>query len=104
LAIKVSAARRIHILDGDATGGGHGPGRGVPGKSEFPAILTDDQIIAGIENIANDPVNYPRGVIPTVPGRLKIVGQINGVATVVIVDPLAGDVITAWPLGIPINP
>jgi len=26
-----------HTLDGDATGGGHRPGTGIPGKSEFPA-------------------------------------------------------------------
>ena len=55
--IRVSPARRVHILDGDATGGGHGPGRGISGKSEFPPTLTDDEIIAGVEAIANDPTS-----------------------------------------------
>lgn len=45
-SVNVSPARRKHILDGDATGGGHGPGRKIAGKSEFPSTLTDDDIIA----------------------------------------------------------
>src|SRR6267378_2392294 len=74
LMIRVSAARRIHILDGDATGGGHGPGRKISGKSEFPASLGDDEIIIGIEAIANDAASYPSGVMPTTPGRFRIRG------------------------------
>ena len=38
-----------HILDGDKDGGGHGPGRGVPGKSEFPSGWTDEEVMEGIE-------------------------------------------------------
>jgi hypothetical protein len=102
--IKVSAARRRHILDGDATGGGHGPGRKISGKSEFPATLSDDDVIAGIEAIANDPASYPGRAIPTAGGRFKITGDIQGVKTTVIVAPAAGEVITAWPEGTPRNP
>ncbi len=47
--------RRRHILDGDATGGGHGPGRGVPGKSEFPDGMSDDEVIDLIVDVASDP-------------------------------------------------
>jgi hypothetical protein len=102
--ITVSTARRKHILDGDATGGGHGPGRGISGKSEFPASLSDNDLIDGIEAIANDPASYPGGVIPTSGGRCRITGTIQGVSTTVIVDPAAGEVITAWPVGVPRNP
>jgi hypothetical protein len=102
--IQVSPARRLHILDGDATGGGHGSGRGISGKSEFPATLTDDEVIAGVEIIANDGAGYPGGVIPTGPGRFKIAGQIKTVKTIVIVEPAAGAIITAWPEGVPRNP
>ena len=102
--IKVTPARRVHILDGDATGGGHGPGRRISGKSEFPATLTDDEIIAGIEALANDPANYPGGSIPATPGRYKISGSIKGVKTTVIVAPATNEVITGWPEGIPRNP
>jgi hypothetical protein len=102
--IKVSPVRRVHILDGDATGGGHGPGRKISGKSEFPATLSDDEIIAGVEAIANDPASYPGGLIPASSGRFKISGTIKGVKTTVIVEPNAGDVISAWPEGVPRNP
>jgi hypothetical protein len=102
--IRVSPARRVHILDGDATGGGHGPGRSIPGKSEFPGTLTDDEIIVGVEAIANDPGSYPGGTIPTTPGRFKLSGTIGGTKTTVIVDPTATEVITAWPEGVPRNP
>ena len=100
----VFPARRRHILDGDSTGGGHGPGRRISGKSEFPAALTDDEIILGIETIANDPSSYPGGVIPVGAGRFKVSGTIKGVKTTVIVDPSGGEVITAWPEGVPRNP
>src|SRR5215212_1983349 len=102
--IVVSPARRIHILDGDATGGGHGPGRGISGKSEFPGTLTDDEIITGVEGIANDPSNYPGGSIPTAGKRVKITGDVKGTKTVVIVDPGKREVITAWPEGVTPNP
>jgi len=104
LMIVVSPARRLHILDGDITGGGHGPGRGISGKSEFPAALSDADIISGIEGIANDPASYPGGVIPTGPGRQKISGNIKGVKTTVIVAPDAKEVVTAWPEAVPRNP
>src|SRR5205823_1982944 len=101
---RVSPARRRHILDGDATGGGHGPGRRISGKSEFPAVFSDDEIILGIETIANDPTCYPGGMIPSRAGRLKISGAIQGTKTAIIVDLGAGEVITAWPEAAPRNP
>jgi hypothetical protein len=101
--LTVSAARRKHILDGDMTGGGHGPGRGISGKSEFPATLTDDDIIKGIETILNDPTAYPGGRIPKSGPPLRITGMIQGVATVVIADPQNDGVKTAWPDAAPKN-
>jgi len=66
--------------------------------------LTDDQVIAGIEAIANDPGNYPGGVIPTVFGRMKVSGHISGTKTTVIVDTAGQEVISAWPEGVSRNP
>jgi hypothetical protein len=83
---------------------GTGPGRKISGKSEFPATLSDDEIIAGVEQIANDPSCYPAGSIPTGPDRLKISGSVKGTRTTVIVEPGTGDVITAWPEGLSRNP
>lgn len=102
--IQVSPARRTHILDGDATGGGHGPGRKTPKKSEFPGHLSDAEIIDGVEAIANDPMRYPSGSIPPGGTAVAIEGQIKGVKTCVVVDPLRRDVVTAYPLGVPRNP
>jgi hypothetical protein len=102
-SIRVSPARRTHILDGDATGGGHGPGRQTPKRSEFPGHLTDDDIIDGAEAIANDPKSYPSGSVPTGGKVVVIEGQIKGVKTRVVVDPQKHDVVTAYPLGVPRN-
>ena len=45
---------RRYILDGDGKGGGHGPGRGTPKKSEFPSGWSDDRMIDAIMDVAND--------------------------------------------------
>ena len=47
--------RATHILDGDKTGGGHRYGRGIPGKTEFPASWSDDKIIGSILSVARSP-------------------------------------------------
>jgi hypothetical protein len=102
--LTVTPQRRRHILDGDLTGGGHGPGRGISGKSEFPATLSDDDIINGIEAILNDPAMYPGGAIPTSGPAVKLVGMIGQVPTVVIADPPNRGVRTAYPHNVKPNP
>lgn len=90
---RVTAGRRIHILDGDASGGGHRFGAGK-GKSEFPQHWTDDQIISAIENVANDPQSVSssgRG------GRKVIRGVENGLLILVVVDPADGSIVTGYP-------
>lgn len=58
-ASMITSERRIHILYGDATGGGHKFGTGSPCKSEFPERWDDDTIIKEIELIAaNDNLNW----------------------------------------------
>ena len=55
----ISAERRVHILYGDATGGGHKFGTGKPCKSEFPKHWDDEAIIKEISLIAaNDNLNW----------------------------------------------
>lgn len=51
---RVTERRRIHILYGDGTGGGHKAGAGKPGKTEFPPSWDEDKIITTITKIAND--------------------------------------------------
>jgi hypothetical protein len=58
----------MHILDGDATGGGHRHGTGKPGETEFPSSWTDDQIIWDVESVATKPDRQER----TLSGRIAI--------------------------------
>jgi hypothetical protein len=58
--IRVTPERRTHILDGDATGGGHRYGTGNPGKTEFPASWDDEKIIDIVVDVARRPDLCPK--------------------------------------------
>ena len=100
---RISRERQRHILDGDATGGGHGPGRGIPGKSEFPSRWSDRQVINYISDIIKDPRSRWTQQ-PGKPVRWRIEGRRNGVDIRVIVEPQGQGVITAFPTNRPRNP
>jgi Bacterial EndoU nuclease len=100
-AAVVTASRRVHILDGDARGGGHRPGRGIPGKSEFPAGWSDDRIIAAIEDVANDPASRRRAEAD---GRTVATGRRDGVDIRVVVERDGRTVVTGYPTNTPRNP
>jgi hypothetical protein len=85
----VDAARRRHILDGDATGGGHRPGTGIKGESEE------------IESVANDPAST-RTVQPN--GRVRAEGIRDGVGIRVIIDANGMTIRTAHPINTPRHP
>lgn len=101
---QISPQRRRHILDGDATGGGHGPGRGIPGKSEFPSQWSDRQVIRYISDIIKDPRSRWTRQPGNPPIRWRIEGNRNGVDIRVIVEPQGQGVITAFPTNRPRNP
>ena len=99
--VSLSEQRRIHILDGDSTGGGHGPGRGIPGKSEFPSTLTDDEVIDLILDVASNPNSV---VTPgRVRGRLEVRGERDGLEILVVLEQ-DGSIVTAFPENVPRNP
>ena len=100
-AIKIDEGSRQHILDGDATGGGHRPGTGHSGKSEFPAGWSDDKIVNTIEDVADDPTSK-RTVQKN--GRTRVEGTRDGVDVTVIVNPDGRSVRTAFPTNMPRNP
>ena len=50
----VSGDRSIHILYGDATGGGH-LWPGLPGKTPFPESWSAPKILHGVSDIVTDP-------------------------------------------------
>jgi hypothetical protein len=89
---SVDPTTRRHILDGDASGGGHKFGAGR-GKSEFPRSWSDDEIIAAIEDVANDPSSVS---VPVRWGRVKIHGIRRGVLIIVIAAG-TGEIVTGHP-------
>jgi Bacterial EndoU nuclease len=97
----VSPRRRSHILDGDASGGGHRPGRGIPNKSEFPSDWSDDRIIGMIEDIANDPASTRRREPD---GRTVATGRRQGVEIRVVIDRDGRSIVTGYPTNTPRNP
>ena len=95
-----SPQRRRHILDGDGTGGGHRAGTGFPNKSEFPASMSDDQIMHHISDIATDPAATRRSGRN---GRSLVEGTREGVDFLVVQEG-NGAIVTAFPTNVPRNP
>ena len=79
-----SPDRTTHILDGDATGGGHAwPGQ--PGKTPFPEDWSREKIMDSISDVATD-----QGIHELAPGNggREVVGKgCEGVKIRVILDP-----------------
>jgi RHS repeat-associated protein len=94
---------RNHILDGDETGGGHRPGTGKPGKSEFPPSWSDDQIMHNISDVATDPAST---YTPGRNGRTVVDGTRDGVdIRVILENPQGGGrIVTGFPTNMPRNP
>ncbi len=97
-SISITQGRRIHILDGDGDedGGGHAPGTGAPGKTEFPDtdLWEDDHIINSIVDVAKNPDQVP---VLQDNGRWKVQGVRDGVLIEVIVNS-DGTIRTGYPV------
>lgn len=103
---QISPKRQTHILNSDKTGGGHGPGRGIPGKSEFPNRWSDNQTLEYISDVVKDP-NSQWTQKATLPGKLirwEVDGTRDGINIKVIVEPDGEGIITAYPTNVPKNP
>jgi RHS repeat-associated protein len=87
-----SDARTQHILNGDATGGGHlFPGE--PGKTPFPESWSAGEVMSAISEVATNPnskIVAEQGV------RTVLNGEVDGVLIKVVTD--WRDIITAYPL------
>lgn len=93
-----STARRTHILDGDATGGGH-LWPGLPGKTPFPKDWSADRVMHEISDVATD----PSSIFRTGRGGSTIVtGTRDGVDIRVILRD--GNIITGHPTNLMRNP
>ena len=94
----LDAQAQQHTLSGDATGGGHRPGTGISGKSEFPAGWSDAKIQHEISDVATDP-NSARQT----QGRVTVVtGTRDGVNIRVAIRD--GRIVTGYPTNLPRNP
>ncbi len=98
---RVTPSGRTHILDGEGEVGGHRPGTGTPGKSEFPTDWSDQKIIDEVESVANDPAST-RSVQSN--GRTRVEGSRDNVRIRVIVNPDGLSIRTAHPINVPLNP
>jgi hypothetical protein len=96
---ELTPERQTHILDGDPpprTGGGHRPGTGKPGKSEFPASWSDDDIIRRVMETAR----HPERTVEQKGRNVLARATYDGVEVQVVVHP-EGRIITAYPLSGP---
>lgn len=94
-----SLGRTIHILHGDATGGGH-LWPGASGKTPFPQSWSGNKIMHVLSDIATDPAAWVNAV--TRGGRAQLIGSYDGVDILVVVSD--DDIITGYPLNLPRNP
>lgn len=88
--------RWTHIMDGDATGGGHRHGTGMPSKTEFPARWSDDDVRRYITATVWFPDRVEHKPAGWRPEQWRCFGVHDGVevAAVVYAD---GSVWTAFP-------
>ena len=93
-AIHLTPQQTTHILVGDRSGGGHAPGTGIPGKTEFPRGWGEPDIVAAALSVARDPETITRSAVAE---RWEATGIRRGVRIRVIVAD-DGYVVTAIPL------
>lgn len=74
-------------------GGGHGPGRGLPGRREFPATWSDDAVMDATLEVARSPEGARK--LPT--GDWRAWGTRRGVRLSVLLDG-DGQVLTSYPV------
>lgn len=101
-----TSERTNHILYGDKTGGGHlWPGKAD--KSIFPSSWNAEKVMHYVSDLATDPTLKPiwtrgaEGSLFTkvgVPSRYYIEGIREGIKIRVVIEPVSGKIITAFPI------
>jgi len=92
-ALRLRPERALHIVDGDATGGGHRYGKSTPGKTEFPASWDEEKITDSILSVARSPDSASLQKN----GRWKVEGVRDEVTLAVVIN-ADGRIWTAYPL------
>jgi RHS repeat-associated protein len=94
-----SEARTTHVLEGDATGGGH-LWPGLAGKTPFPESWSGAEVMNAISDVATDPASSR-----VVQGGATIVnGTREGVDIQVIVNNSTDQIVSGYPTNLPRNP
>jgi Bacterial EndoU nuclease len=91
--------RTIHILYGDASGGGH-LWPGLPGKSVFPANWSAGEVMNAISDVATN----PQSSVVSFGGIDIIDGTYDGVDVRVIYNPSDDEIISGYPTNVQRNP
>jgi len=91
-----------HILDGDATGGGHKFGTGIKGKSEFPQSWDDNKILGEIADVLTDPKSVWSK--PDARGYITTSGTRGGIDIKVVYDTKNNRIVSGYPTNTPRNP
>ena len=94
----LDARAQGHVLEGDATGGGHRAGTGIPGKSEFPATWSDDKVLHYISDVAT----APNSIVTRQGNTTLVEGTREGVKIRVVERD--GRIVSAYPTNTPRNP
>ena len=96
---------QVHIIFGDARGGGH-KWPGNIGKSVFPESWDTDKILDAVADVATNPGNtwtWQKGAPGSLytragdPSRVAIEGTVDGVKIKVIFEPATQKFVTAYP-------
>lgn len=100
-AAVVTEQRKIHILYGDATGGGHLYGMNKPCTSEFPPEWRADDIIARVTaHAANDNLGWKKQKN----GNYAAEAADRGLKIRIVVNADRTEVVTAYPVNVKRNP
>ncbi|MCB9989051.1 MAG: EndoU domain-containing protein [Rhodospirillales bacterium] len=98
---RLSERRRIHILYGDESGGGHLHGVNKPCKTEFPENWDAQQVIKTVKALAaNDNVIWHQEDN----GYYVSEQDDGGLVVRVVLDREGDDIVTAYPVNVPSNP
>jgi filamentous hemagglutinin len=99
VVVTNAADRMAHMIYVDGpNSGGHLSGTGNPGKTEFPLAWGEN----GIRNAIAQIVQSGRTIGPARnAGSVQMEGVVDGVTIQVIVDPVSGQVTTAYPISGP---
>lgn len=100
-APELTEERRVHILYGDAKGGGHFHGVGKPCASEFPADWSEEDVVETVKQLAaNDNLNWKQQKN----GNYVAEAPVSALQVRVVLNRDRSKIVTAYPVNVQRNP